>query len=118
MRTTYSSKSVRKNGIRQSKRYWYYATMASRSAHNTKTERLPAEAIERVILNGLRARLADKRWMVEQASEHVKETELLADLLMAADNFLQNVPGDDGTVATQNVIELAGESHEHHTPSI
>lgn len=106
MRTTYSSKSVRKNGIRQSKRYWYYATMASRSAHNTKTERLPAEAIERVILNGLRARLADKRWMVEQASEHVKETELLADLLMAADNFLQNVPGDDGTVATQNVIEL------------
>ena len=106
MRTTYSSKSVRKNGIRQTKRYWYYATIASRSAHNTKTERLPAEPIECVILNGLRARLADKRWMAEQASENVIETEQLADFLRAVDNLKQDVPGDDGTVARQNMIEL------------
>lgn len=38
--------------------------------------------------------------------EHVKETEPLADFLMAADNLLQDVSADDGTVATQNVIEL------------
>lgn len=44
--------------------------------------------------------------MVEQASEHAKETEQLADFLMAADNLLRDVHGDDGTVATQNVIEL------------
>lgn len=67
MRTTYASKSVHASGTKRTKQYWYYITAKCTSDTKSEIERLPAEEIERVVLNGLKERLADTAWLVEQA---------------------------------------------------
>ena len=74
MRTTYASKSIRTDGTTRTKRYWYYTTAVSVSENKTETERLPADEIERVVMNALNERLADMRWLADQINGQVRET--------------------------------------------
>jgi len=74
MRTTYASKSIHTDGTTRTKRYWYYTTAVSVSENKTETERLPADEIERVVMNALNERLADMRWLADQISGQVRET--------------------------------------------
>ena len=74
MRTTYASKSIRTDGTTRTKRYWYYTTAVSVSENKTETERLPADEIERVVINALNERLADMRWLADQINGQVRET--------------------------------------------
>ena len=74
MRTTYASKSIHTDGTTRTKRYWYYTTEVSVSENKTETERLPADEIERVVMNALNERLADMRWLADQISGQVRET--------------------------------------------
>ena len=83
MRTTYASKSVRREGTTRTKRYWYYATRVSGSKDGTGVERLPTEEIERVVLNGLKERLADRFWLADQIKGSAREAALVVDILRA-----------------------------------
>jgi site-specific DNA recombinase len=83
MRTTYACKSVRREGTIRTKRYWYYTTAVSGSEDSTGVERLPAEQIERVVLNGLKERLADRSWLADQIKVYAREAGLVADILRA-----------------------------------
>ena len=74
MRTTYASKSIHTDGTTQTKRYWYYTTAVSVSDNKTEIERLPADEIERVVMNALNERLADMRWLADQINGQVRET--------------------------------------------
>ena len=74
MRTTYASKSIHTDGTTRTKRYWYYTTAVSVSENKTEIERLPADEIERVVMNALNERLADMRWLADQISGQVRET--------------------------------------------
>ena len=74
MRTTYASKSIHTYGTTRTKRYWYYTTAVSVSENKTEIERLPADEIERVVMNALNERLADMRWLADQISGQVRET--------------------------------------------
>ena len=74
MRTTYASKSIHTDGATRTKRYWYYTTAVSVSENKTETERLPADEIERVVINALNERLADMRWLADQINGQVRET--------------------------------------------
>jgi len=74
MRTTYASKSIHTDGTTRTKRYWYYTTAVSVSENKTETERLPADEIERVVMNALNERLADMRWLADQINGQVRET--------------------------------------------
>lgn len=74
MRTTYASKSIHTDGTTRTKRYWYYTTAVSVSENKTETERLPADEIERVVINALNERLADMRWLADQINGQVRET--------------------------------------------
>lgn len=103
MRTTYSSKSVRKNGTVQTKRYWYYTSNAQHSEDKSKIERLPADEVERVVLNGLMKQLGDTGWLAEQIREHKARASLIADLSQAADIVLEGANEDDGTVGMKGL---------------
>ena len=72
--TTYASKSIHTDGTTRTKRYWYYTTAVSVSENKTEIERLPADEIERVVMNALNERLADMRWLADQISGQVRET--------------------------------------------
>ncbi len=85
MRTTYASKSIRSEGIKRTKRYWYYITANPSSEHTTGVERLPADEIERVVLSGLRERLADKSWLADQIHGQEKDPNEVSDILRAVD---------------------------------
>ena len=74
MRTTYASKSIHTDGTTRTKRYWYYTTAVSVSENKTEIERLPADEIERVVMNALNERLADMRWLADQINGQVRET--------------------------------------------
>jgi len=74
MRTTYASKSIHTDGTTRTKRYWYYTTAVRGSEGKTEIERLPADEIERVVMNALNERLADMRWLADQISGQVRET--------------------------------------------
>ena len=74
MRTTYASKSIHTDGTTRTKRYWYYTTAVSVSDNKTEIERLPADEIERVVMNALNERLADMRWLADQINGRVRET--------------------------------------------
>ena len=74
MRTTYASKSIHTDGTTRTKRYWYYTTAVSVSDNKTEIERLPADEIERVVMNALNERLADMRWLADQINGQVRET--------------------------------------------
>ena len=74
MRTTYASKSIHTDGTTRTKRYWYYTTAVSVSENKTEIERLPADEIERVVMNALNERLADMRWLADQINGQVGET--------------------------------------------
>ena len=81
MRTTYASKSIHTDGSTQTKRYWYYTTAVSGSECRTEIERLPADEIERVVMNGLTARLADTGWLADQTKGLAGEATRTADIL-------------------------------------
>jgi site-specific DNA recombinase len=74
MRTTYASKSIHTDGTTRTKRYWYYTTAVRGSEDKTEIERLPADEIERVVMNALNERLADMRWLADQINGQVRET--------------------------------------------
>ena len=74
MRTTYASKSIHTDGTTRTKRYWYYTTAVRGSEAKTEIERLPADEIERVVMNALNERLADMRWLADQINGQVRET--------------------------------------------
>ena len=86
MRTTYAIKSMRSGGINQSRRYWYYTSTPSGSDDQVSIERLPAGEVERLVLDGLRDRLAEQGWLIEQIGSAIDtDTSVLAELFRAAD---------------------------------
>lgn len=89
MRTTYAIKSKRSGGTAQSRRYWYYTSKPSGSDDQDSIERLPAGEVERLVLDGLRDRLADQGWLMEQIGSAVDpDTSVLTEILRAADAWL------------------------------
>jgi len=95
MRTTYASRSVRRDRVISAKRYWYYMTAVSGSEDKTKVERLPADEIERVVLNGIKERLADMRWLADHLIEHESGTSLVADTSQAIGKIQGDLDGSD-----------------------
>jgi hypothetical protein len=93
MRTTYASKSIRADGTTRTKRYWYYTTAVSGSEDKTEIERLPADEIERVVMNALNERLADTRWLADQIKGQAREA-TVAGILRTIE---QRVVDDDMT---------------------
>jgi len=98
MRTTYASKSVRKDCTTRTKRYWYYTTTVCGSEDRTKVERLPADEVERVVLHGLRKRLADTRWLADQISGHEREATLVGILRTIEQHGGQGDGSDDSAL--------------------
>lgn len=81
MRTTYASKSIRSEGTKRTKRYWYYTTATTSSEDAVGVERLPADEIERVVLNGLREQLADRSWLADQINGQASNASHVAEIL-------------------------------------
>ncbi len=105
MRTTYASKSILTDGAVRTKRYWYYTTAASGSEDKTEIERLSAKEIERVVMNALKERLADKRWLSNQVSSHESEGSL-AEILQAIKRLRLASDATEGDVLAQNFLSI------------
>lgn len=84
MRTTHASKSVRRKGFTQSKRYWYAMSKPSGAKDQISIERLPAMEIERLVLSGLDSRLSDKTWPADQITRADGDNASVTDILQAA----------------------------------
>ena len=101
MRTTYASKSVRREGTTRTKRYWYYTTAVSGSDNKSRIERLPADEIDRVVLNGLREHLSDPRWVTDQIKGHERDAILIADILRTTDGWWVDADTSDENTPVQ-----------------
>ncbi|AXI55496.1 hypothetical protein C1J05_14170 [Sulfitobacter sp. JL08] len=106
MRTTYASKSLRQEGMTRTKRYWYYTTAVSGSDDKFRIERLPADEIDRVVLNGLREHLSDPRWLADQIKGHERDAILIADILRATDKWRADTEESDGHVTAKNLPSI------------
>ncbi len=91
MRTTYASKSVRRGGTTQTKRYWYYTSKTSCAEDRNCIERLPANEIEELVLGSLKTRLGDKSWLVDQVGQAEEGNASIADVLRAADAWFAEI---------------------------
>ena len=107
MRTTYASKSMRRDGVTSTKRYWYYMTAVSSSKDKTKVERLPADEIERVVLVGLKERLADTRWLAAQLDGHEKSAALISDISGAVGKNWRDTEGADHNPPARPLLGIA-----------
>ena len=107
MRTTYASKSVHTGGTTRTKRYWYYTSVPSGLENRTEIERLPADEIERVVMNGLKKWLTDTGWLADQIKGQDGET-ALAGILQTIEKhrFDTEVSKDDALTKTfPNIID-------------
>ncbi|WP_246139423.1 recombinase family protein [Falsiphaeobacter marinintestinus] len=106
MRTTYANKSVRRDGTPRTKRYWYCATRVPGSKDGTWVERLSADEIERVVLNGLKKRLANTSWLADQIRAHKRNATKVADILQAIERRSVDADksGDDALVPIFAII--------------
>ncbi|MEM1064896.1 MAG: recombinase family protein [Pseudomonadota bacterium] len=84
MRTTFAAKSVIRNGVRTSKRYWYYKSKTGDDGKNRPIRRLPADATEALVAGAIATQLADRDWLVAQVMSHSDNRDLLSDVLQNA----------------------------------
>ena len=104
MRTTYASKSVHGDGTTRRKRYWYYTSSMHGSEDKSAVKRLPAKELKRVVLDGLRDRLTDARWLADQLNGHEHEATLLADMMRGADRWQKDFDEPDD-IASERILE-------------
>ncbi|WP_137702213.1 recombinase family protein [Marimonas lutisalis] len=107
MRTTYASKSIRRDGTTRTKRYWYYASKVSGAEEKKNTELLPANEIERLVLNSLKNSLSDKTWLADRVMRVKGEAGgvRIADFLRAADAWCTEIAAHEDDT---NGLNLAG----------
>lgn len=106
MRTTYASKSIRSEGTKRTKRYWYYTTATISSEDAVGVERLPADEIERVVLNGLREQLADRSWLADQINGQASNASHVADILREIIKYRAKTDGCDDNALIQTFSSL------------
>ena len=68
MRTTFTVRTLKEEGRRLSKRYWYYVSRSEEIGGSPVT-RLPAPALERAVAEAIAARLADRSWFLDRLQE-------------------------------------------------
>ena len=68
MRTTFTVRTLKEEGRRLSKRYWYYVSR-SEEVGGSPVTRLPAPALERAVAEAIAARLADRSWFLDRLQE-------------------------------------------------
>jgi site-specific DNA recombinase len=71
------------------------------SEDRTGVERLPAEEIERVVLSGLKKRLADTGWLADQINGHAKDAPKVVDILRAIGKCRVDTDGADDDALKQ-----------------
>jgi len=106
MRTTYANKSVSQDGTTWTKRYWYYTSTARDSGDASAIERLPANEIERVVLEGLAKHLSNARWLSDQMKRHAIDPAVVADILRAVDLGRIGVDGSDATAQSHPILRV------------
>lgn len=106
MRTTYASKSVGREGMSLTKRYWYYTSRRSGAEDRNCVERLPATEIERLVLSGLDGHLSDKTWLADQARLAERGGTLVADILQAAEAWRAVLATGDSDTSAKTVGSL------------
>ncbi|MEM6900987.1 MAG: recombinase family protein [Pseudomonadota bacterium] len=84
MRTTFATKSVIRNGVRASKRYWYYTSKTGDGGDDRPIRRLPADATEALVADAIATQLADRDWLVVQVMSHSDHHDLLPGVLKNA----------------------------------
>lgn len=95
MRTTYASKSVRQGGTIRSKRYWYYSSKKSGTEDPCSVERLPADEIERLVLDSLKDRLSDRGWLADQVGRCDNDNIATAEVLRSAESWGATIAASD-----------------------
>ncbi len=106
MRTTYASKSLRREGTIRTKRYWYYTSKPSCTENSAAIERLPAKEMERLVLGSLRERLCDKDWLADQARKDAEGDAVTTSILRAAEAWVTKLATGDSDVNTLSLAEL------------
>ncbi|WP_127115203.1 recombinase family protein [Shimia sediminis] len=106
MGSTYASKSVTRDGVQQTKRYWYYASTKSQPDDDISVERLPATEIERVVLSALSDKLSDHVWIADHVRAQGADAVLVADVLRAANTLNQSDHGHGEANANQDLLSL------------
>ena len=101
LRTSYALRSVKTKEGPVKKRYWYYQRRAKPNADTQGTAslpatRLPADGIERVVLDTLATHLADRAWVGEAVLGQGHCAEALAGMLANAKDMAARLrEGDD-----------------------
>lgn len=74
MCTTYTDKSMTIAGVKQSKRYWYYVTKRSGGEAKPKIMRLPAIEVERLMIESIQSKLADRFWLADRLEKFAQSS--------------------------------------------
>ena len=92
----------------RTKRYWYYTSKASWVKDGKSAERLPANEIERLVLNSLDNHLSDKTWLADQVTgaEGQGSDVPVSEILQAAETWCTEIAISDGDTITSNFGEL------------
>ena len=106
MRTSYASKSLRREGTTRTKRYWYYTSKPSGPKDKNAVDRLPAKEIERVVLSSLRERLGDAKWLTDQARLAGGGNVQIAEILRAAETWRSKIAASDRDTNAPNLVCL------------
>jgi DNA invertase Pin-like site-specific DNA recombinase len=112
MRTTFVTKSVTRNGVRTSKRYWYYKSRVGDGAIARPVQRLPAEATESLVADAIAAQLADRDWLVAQVMDRTDDRNLLPSLLQNVATRVDQINTADRE-AVSTLVDIMHRVHLH-----
>ncbi len=63
VKSSYAMRTLRSDTVRHSKRYWYYVSKKDGPEDDRAVERLPAAALEAVVMVAMNQRLSDREWL-------------------------------------------------------
>ncbi|SLN61807.1 DNA-invertase hin [Roseovarius albus] len=113
MRTTYASKSTRREGVTLMKRYWYYTSSKSGAEDRNGVERLPAKEIERLVFSSLEDCMSNKTWLSDRTIGAGGEDVSISDILQAAESWCAALATRDSNTKAQSLVGLIDRIDAH-----
>lgn len=115
MKSSYAMRSVRSETVQHSKRYWYYASKKDGLSDRRAVDRMPAAALEAVVIEAINQRLRDREWLASALDAAGANPEAIAAALdrageiasVGARRALED-KNQVGTVGYLHRIDLAG----------
>ena len=109
MKSSYAMRTLRSETVRQSKRYWYYVSKKDGPEDERAVDRMPAAALEAVVVEAIDQRLSDREWLASAMDTAGASPEAIAAALDRAGEIAS--VGARRALEDENQVDTAGYLH-------